>query len=145
MINLELYLDHDRLEKTSTKNWCKAQIRDARIIKTIYGLGTQLKASPSNTHRVSVDVLYQLSDQPLRRRQHGGLVVKLAGLQHRQQVCAPQHRVLAHTQQQTLQLSTQLDWLSGKQVTAQWVMLKTSDDARKGTSSRWKMAKRTWF
>lgn len=115
------------------------------MIKTIYGLGTQLKASPSNTHRVSVDVLYQLSDQPLRRRQHGGLVVKLAGLQHRQQVCAPQHRVLAHTQQQTLQLSTQLDRLSGKQVTARWVMLKTSDDARKGTSLRWKMAKRTWF
>lgn len=133
------------LRKQAPKNWCKAQIRETRIIKTIYGLGTQLKASPSNTHRVFVDVLYQLPDQPLRRRQHGGLVVKLAGLQHRQQVCAPQHRVLAHTQQQTLQLGTQLDWLSGKQATARRVTLKTSDDARKATSPRWKMAKRTWF
>lgn len=63
-------------------------------------------------------------------------MVKLAGLQHRQQVCAPQHRVLAHTQQQTLQISTQLDWLLGKQVTAQWVMLKTSFDARKLDDAR---------
>lgn len=46
MINLELYLDHDRLEKTCTKNWCNAQIRDTRIIKTIHGLGHTAKREP---------------------------------------------------------------------------------------------------
>lgn len=73
--------------------------------------GHKANLGPSDTHRDSVDVLHQLSDQPLRRRQHGSLVVKLAGLQHRQQVCTPQHRVLTHAEQQTLQLRAQLDRL----------------------------------
>ncbi|TNN35303.1 hypothetical protein EYF80_054530 [Liparis tanakae] len=62
----------------------------------------------------SPDVLHQLPDEPVGRRQHQGLVVELAGLQHRQQVGPPDHHDLAHAQQQTLQLRTQLHRLGGE-------------------------------
>lgn len=67
----------------------------------------------SNTHWVSVDILYKLPDEPFSRWQHGSLVVKLTGLQHRQQVSSPYHHVLTHAQQQALQLCTQLHRLAG--------------------------------
>lgn len=67
----------------------------------------------SNTHWVSVDILYKLPDEPFSWWQHGSLVVKLTGLQHCQQVSSPYRHILTHTQQQTLQLCTQLHRLAG--------------------------------
>lgn len=65
----------------------------------------------SAAHRVSVDVLYQLPDEALWGRQRRRLMMKLTGLQHRQQVAPPHRHVLTHAQQQTLQLCADLDRL----------------------------------
>lgn len=66
------------------------------------------------THRFTENLLHQPPDDRGGRGQNGSLVLRLAGLQDGVEIESPLGRILAHAEEDAVQVVTQLDWLRAR-------------------------------